>query len=392
VFGASFYQNPYPAWDKLRAINPVLHVPGVFGPLPAWLITGYSAARETLAHPGISKDVRRFQHIFDDAGMPDTLSAAVTGTMVATDPPDHTRLRRLAAKAFTQNAIEQLRPRAEQITSDLLDTMAPLGATDLIAAFASPLPVTIIGEPLGVPEADRTQLRTWSAASFNEEDPDSRRKATYDLAAYMTGLIITKQARPGDDLITRLIAARDSGDQLTDTELLSLVILLLIAGHETTTTLIGNAVHALLTNPAQLDFLREHPDQVPGAINELIRYDGPVAIATIRFTAEPITINGVDIPANEIILVSPAGANHDSAKYSDPDRLDLRRDASGHIGFGHGIHYCLGSQLAYMETEIALCQLLQRLPDLRLATEETELRWRHTRLIRGLETLPIRWD
>jgi hypothetical protein len=265
----------------------------VLGPLPAWLITGYSAARETLAHPGISKDVRRFQHMFDDAGMPDTLNSAVTGTMVATDPPDHTRLRRLAAKAFTQTSVEQLRPRAEQITSDLLDAMTPQGPADLIAAFSAQLPVTIVGELLGVPEPDRAQLRGWSAASFNEEDPSGRGKATHDLAAYMAGLIAAKRAQPADDLISRLIAARDSGDQLTDTELLSLVILLLIAGHETTTTLIGNAVHALLTNPAQLDTLHAHPDRIPASISELIRYDGPVAIATIRFTAEPITITGL---------------------------------------------------------------------------------------------------
>jgi cytochrome P450 len=202
MFDASFYADPYPMYDKLRSLSPVLRAGNVMGPLPAWLVTGHAEARQVLTHPGISKDVRRFQHIFDAAGMPDTRNAAVTGTMVATDPPGHTRLRKLAAKAFPPNTSERLRPRIEQITVSLIDQMQPHGRADLIEAFAAPLPVTVISELLGVPEPDRDNLRTWSAASFNEEDPATRQTATHNLAGYMATLIAAKRADPGDDLLT----------------------------------------------------------------------------------------------------------------------------------------------------------------------------------------------
>jgi cytochrome P450 len=391
LFDADFYSNPYPVYDKLRATAPVLRVDNALGPLPAWLITGHAEARAAFAHPAILKDTRRFQHIFDNAGIPSNINAAVNTTMIATDPPDHTRLRKLAAKAFTPATTEQLRPRIEQITSDLLDEMAPRGSADLIASFAAPLPVTVISELLGVAEPDRDNLRQWSNTSFAEDDTTTRDQATHNLARYMTSLIAAKRAEPADDLLSRLIAVRDTTDKLSDPELLSLAILLLIAGHETTTTLIANATCALLLNPAQHQALRDDPSLIPAAIDEFLRYDSPAAIATIRFTAEPVTIADVTIPADQIILISPAAANRDPARYPHPAELDISRDTTGHLGLGHGIHYCLGAQLARTETEIALRALLDRFPALRLDTDPASLQWRHTRLIRGLQTLPVRW-
>jgi cytochrome P450 len=391
LFDASFYRNPYPVYDKLRSSGPVQQIPDVLGPLPAWLVTGHDEARQIFAEPSISKNTRKFQYLFDNAGVPDNVDDAVANTIIATDPPDHTRLRKLAAKAFTPASIEQLRPRIAQITATLLDAMESHGRADLVTAFAAPLPVTVISELLGVPEPDRENLRQWSNASFAEHDGTARRHATGNLARYIAGLIAARRDRPGDDLTSRLIGARDTTGTLSDSELLSMIIILLIAGHETSTTLITNAVYAMLQHPAQFAALRGNPSLIPGAIDEFLRYESPVAIATIRYTTEPITVGGVTIPAEQIIMISPAAANRDPARYNNPDELDISRDASGHLGFGHGIHYCLGAQLARTEAETAIPALLAHFPDLSLDTSHENLRWRHTRLIRGLESLPVRW-
>ena len=258
-------------------------------------------ARAAFAHPGISKDIRRFQFIFHEANVPYTVDEVVANSMVGTDPPDHTRLRKLAAKAFTSGAIEHLHPRVEQIISDLLDAMEPLGGADLIKAFAAPLPVTVICDLLGIPESGRHHLRHWSDVRFNEGGPDEREEAANGLTSYIADLITARRAEPADDLISRLIAARDATDMLNDTELVSLAFGLLLTGHETTTTLIGNAVCALLLHPDQLAALRQDPSLLPSAIDEFLRYESPAAIATIRFTSEPVTINGTTIPANQIV-------------------------------------------------------------------------------------------
>lgn len=386
-----FSRDPYKAYDKLRARSPVQRVENALGEMPAWLITGHAEARAAFAHPGISKDIRRFQFIFHEANVPYTVDEVVANSMVGTDPPDHTRLRKLAAKAFTSGAIEHLHPRVEQIISDLLDAMEPLGGADLIKAFAAPLPVTVICDLLGIPESGRHHLRHWSDVSFNEGGPDEREEAANGLTSYIADLITARRAEPADDLISRLIAARDATDMLNDTELVSLAFGLLLTGHETTTTLIGNAVCALLLHPDQLAALRQDPSLLPSAIDEFLRYESPAAIATIRFTSEPVTINGTTIPANQIVLISPGAANHDPARFADPSSLDIRRDTSGHLAFGHGIHYCLGAQLARMQTEIALTALLKRFPRLRLDTRRRKLQWRRSRAIRGLQSLPVRW-
>jgi cytochrome P450 len=391
VFDAAFYADPYPVYDKLRSASPVLKVDGAMGPLPVWLVTGYAEARQAFTHPGISKDTRRFQHLLSQGGKPRAINPAVAATMVATDPPDHTRLRRLAARAFTAATADNLRPRIQQLTDDLLDAVAAAGGAELMESLAVPLPVAVISELLGVPEPDRDQLRQWSNDNFAAGDHRVRDQASHQIAAYMTALIAAKRTSPDDGMLSQLIAARDDNDRLSEDELTSLAVLLLIAGHETTTSLIGNAALALLQHPDQLAMLRQDPSRIPTAIDELARYESPAAIATIRFTAEPVTIGGVTIPAGQVVLISPAAANRDPARFADPEVLDTRRDAGPHLAFGHGIHYCTGARLARTETEIALTSLLARFPDLRLAANPDGPRWRHTRLLRSLQELHVRW-
>lgn len=390
MFDAAFYRDPYPAYDKLRAARPVLKVEGAMGPLPTWLVTGYGAAIEAFAHPGISKDTRRFQHVLGQGNKPRNVNAAVAESMVATDPPGHTRLRRLVSKSFTASTVDTLRPRIQQISDALLDTIPPAEPVDLMEAFAIPLPVTVIGELLGVAEADRDGLRRWSSDNITAGDHRVRDKASHEIAAYMTGLVAAKRANPDGGLLSALITARDSDDSLSEAELVSLAVLLLIAGHETTTSLIGNAVLALLRHPDQLSCLRNDPARIPGAIDELLRYDSPTSVATIRFTSEPVTIAGVPIPADQVVLISPAAANRDPGRFAKPGTFDLdRANAASHLAFGYGIHYCLGARLARTEAEIALTTLLSRFPDIRLAVAPADLEWRRSRLVHALRYLPV---
>jgi cytochrome P450 len=249
----------------------------------------------------------------------------------------------------------------------------------------------VISELLGVPEPDRDRLRRWSNDNFAAGDHRVRDEASHQIAAYMTTLIADKRSHPDDGLLSQLIAARDDNDRLSEDELTSLAVLLLIAGHETTTSLIGNATLALLQHPGPLAMLQQDPSRIATAIDELARYESPAAIATIRFTAEPVTIGGVTIPAGQVVLISPAAANRDPARFADPEVLDIRRDAGPHLAFGHGIHYCIGARLARTETEIALTSLLTRFPDLRLAANPDGPHWRHTRLLRSLQELHVRW-
>jgi cytochrome P450 len=390
LFDASFFADPYPVYDRLRSASPVLKVDGAMGPLPVWLITGYAEAREAFTHPGISKDTRRFQPLLSQGPNPRNVNPAVAATMLATDPPDHTRLRRLVTGAFTAATVDGLRPRIQQLTDELLDKITPAGEADLIESLAVPLPVTVISELLGVPEPDRDMLRRLSDDNYAAGDHRVRDQASHEIAGYMAGLVAAKRASPDDGLISRLITARDGTDELSEDELVSLAVLLVAVGHETTTSLIGNAVLALLQHPGQLAVLRQDPSLIPAAIDELLRYESPAAIATIRFTTEPVTIGGVTIPANQVVLISPAGANRDPARYEDPATLDLSREAGTHVAFGYGIHRCIGTRLARAETEIALTSLLRRFPGLHLATDS--LSWRHTRLLRSLSALHVRWQ
>ncbi|MFD9052580.1 cytochrome P450 family protein [Streptomyces zaomyceticus] len=380
-----FLQNPYPAYAATRSISPVRPVHGSGG-RPSYLVTGHAEAREALGDARLSKDTAAF---FAGAGSRRRLHPAVAHTMLACDPPRHTRLRRLVTKAFTTGAVAQLRPFIARVTDELLDQWSAYGTFDFVAGLAVPLPVVVICELLGVPNADRRDVQHWSAQLFAAGEPDVIDAASHAMADYMTGLVATKRRDPGSSLLDRLIAARDGDDHLSEAELVSLAVLLLVAGHETTTNALGNALLALLQHPDALDRLRGKPDDVSAALDELLRYDSAVSTATFRFTTEAVALGGTEIPAGVPVLVALGAANRDPARFPEPDRLDLDRNATAHLAFGHGVHRCVGAPLAKAEVEIALRVLLTRFPGIRLGVPVDRLEWRHTRLVRGLVSLPV---
>ena len=382
--GAEYFQDPYSVHARLRAERPVSPVV-MPGGTPAWLVTGYAEARAALADPRLGKNMPGWHP------EPDSIFAALDVHMLNSDPPDHERLRRLVNKAFTARRVDRLRPRITEITAGLLDDMSTRSEVDLLASFAFPLPITVICELLGVPVTDRDDFRTWSATIVsNTATPEVFQAHATAMIRYFIALLAVKRHEPADDLLSALISARDEGDRLSENELLSMAFLLLVAGQETTVNLIGNGMLALLLNPAELARLDADPSLIGGAVEELLRYVNPVNNATFRFAAEPVEIGGVRISRGDPVLVALSSANRDPSRFGDPDRLDLGRDSSGHLAFGHGIHYCLGAPLARLEAEIAFSHLLARFGSMRLAVPADSLRWRPSTLIHGLEALPVR--
>ncbi|MEU4028450.1 cytochrome P450 family protein [Streptomyces anulatus] len=379
-------RDPYPAYAAMRSECPVQAVASGASGRVSYLVTGYAEARQALGDERLSKDTAAF---FAGRDTERRLHPAVAHTMLASDPPRHTRLRKLVTGAFTSGAVAGIRPFITRLTDELLDRWPVGGTVDLVAGLAVPLPVMVICELLGVPEADRPKVRHWSAELFAAGRPDRGDAASHAVAAYMTGLIASKRLRPGDSLLDRLIAARDGEDRLDEEELVSLAVLLLVAGHETTTHFLGNAALALLRHPAAAERLRADPDALPHALDELLRFDAPVSTSTFRFTTETLTLGETEIPAGVPVLVALGAANRDPERFPAPDRLDLDREATGHLSFGHGIHRCVGAPLAKAEAEIALRAVLVRFPDIRLAVSADRLAWRQTRLVRGLDALPV---
>jgi cytochrome P450 len=390
----TFAQDPHRLYELLRAQEPVRKVTMMRG-LEVWLVTSYEDVRGALADPRLGKDAERVRELAQlqlaQRGIVrDGFDASLSAHMLNADPPDHTRMRRLVNKAFTSRTVARLKPRIEQITDELLDGMAGKDSVDLLDALAFPLPITVICELLGVPSDDRDDFRVWSNILLSSDTGDQVPEAAAKMAEYLTKLVASKRATPTEDLLTELVEATEDGDRLSEEELVGMAFLLMVAGHETTVNLIGNGVLHLLRSPDQLAALRADPDLLPAAVEEILRLDGPVNIATIRFATEPITLGGQDIPAGDFVLVALSSANRDPDKFTNPDALDLTRPAGGHMAFGHGIHYCVGAPLARLEGQIALGKLIARFPDLTLAAEPDELVWRNSTLMRGLRKLPVR--
>ncbi|MCK1823464.1 cytochrome P450 [Streptomyces sp. XM83C] len=384
-YGDAFRTDPHPFYAELRARGPVHRVrpPGADPDHETWLVVGYEEARAALADPRLAKDPSKLDMTFLD-------EEQIGKYLLSVDPPDHTRLRSLVSRAFTMRRVELLRPRIQEITDDLLDAMLPRGRADLLESFAFPLPITVICELLGVPEMDRAEFRKISTEVVAPAGPDSEYDAVVALAAYLTELIEDKRCAPGDDLLSDLIrTTAEDGDRLSPGELRGMAYLLLIAGHETTVNLIANGVHALLTHPDQLAALRADMSLIDGAVEEMLRWEGPVEAATFRFAAEPLEIGGVRIEQGQTVLVGLTAADRDPARYPEPDRFDIRRDPRGHVAFGHGIHYCLGAPLARLEGRTAIRTLLERAPG--LALDGPPGPWLPGMLIRGMRSLPVRW-
>ena len=385
--GEAYYQDPWGFFARLRESRPVAEV-RMRGYGRAWVVTRYADARAALADPRLSRDMSRWP---GGARSRPSETRGVATHMLHADPPDHTRLRRPVQKAFTPRRVGQLRARTAQIAVGLADGLAAAdGVIDLLTAYARPLPVTVLCELLGVPEADRA----WIAATVLRYDAGGEMpRVEDDLAAYFAGLIAARRAEPGDDLLSALITVSDqaggAADRLTATELVSTAFLLVMAGFDTTVNLIASGVLALLTHPGEMARLRSDRSLLPAAVEELLRFTSPVNHANDRFTTEEVSIGGVAVPAGEWVIIALPSANRDPARFPGPERLDLDRDTSGHIAFGHGIHYCLGAPLARMEAEIALGTLLDRFPGMSLAARPEELRWRSVSLINGLESLPV---
>ena len=381
-----FFADPYPTYARLRNSAPVQKVLTGSAGRFSYLVTGYAEAREAFADPRLSKNTARF---FAGRLSDRDLHPAVAQNMLATDPPEHARLRALVTKAFSTGAVARLRPYIAGLVDELLGAWPEHGPVDLVAGLAVPLPVTVICEMLAVPEADRKLVHTWSGELFAAGDPRRIDTASQAVGSYMTDLVAARRATPGESLLDDLIAVRDGQDRLTEDELVSLAVLLLVAGHETTTNFIGNAALALLQHPESLARLKAEPELFGTALDELLRFDSPVGIATFRYSTEALTLGGTDIPAGVPVLIAPGAANRDPARFPGPDRVDLDRGATGHLAFGHGIHRCLGAPLARAEGELALRAVFARFPDVRLARPVEQLEWRHTRLTRGLTSLPV---
>ncbi|MFD7716420.1 cytochrome P450 [Streptomyces sp. NPDC059814] len=388
ALGERYVRDPYPVYAELRARGPVHRIRIPEG-TPGWLVVGYEEGRAALADQRLSKQ-------WSSASPALGVSQVAAGTsMLSTDAPVHTRLRKLVAREFTQRRMQQLVPRVKRMTDELLDTMlaGPGRATDLVESLAFPLPMSVICELLGVPFLDRRAFRAWSNIAVSSIDAAERRTATAEMSGFLAGLLDAKRERPGDDLMSALIhTADEEGDRLSAEELMGMAWLLLVAGHETTVNLISNGVLALLTHPEQLTALRADPALIDNAVEETLRYAGPIETPTYRFTTCPLDIGGTVIPGGgELVLIAVADANRDPDRYPDADRFDITRDARGHVAFGHGIHYCLGAPLARIEAAVAIGSLVERCPGLALDADPDTLTWRTGMLIRGPEGLPVRW-
>ncbi|KJY20528.1 MULTISPECIES: cytochrome P450 family protein [Streptomyces] len=386
-----FLADPFPLYGKLREDGPVRRVV-VAGGLDAWLVTRYEEGLAALSDPRLSSDVRDASDPRLLAQLPETERESMLSNMLRSDPPDHTRLRRLVSKAFTARRVAQMRPRIQAITDGLLDGIVPAGRADLVADFALPLPVAVIGELLGVPVDDQHDFQRWTDRMImrgaEPPDPAVVNEAWQHMRAYVTDLIRAKRAHPGDDLLSGLIAARDEEARLSEDELIAMVFLLLAAGYITTVNLISGGIAMLLAHPGQLDLLRSDPELLGSAVEEFLRYDGPVSPGIARFAREDVEIAGVTVPRGATVLIASAIADRDPARFPDPDRLDITRPDNAHLAFGHGVHYCLGAPLARLEGHIAIGTALRRLPGLALAVPPDEIRWRPGGL-RGPLGLPV---
>jgi len=410
-----YFQDPQRYFTRLREKRPVAPV-DLPGGSRAWLVTRYEDVRAALADPRLAKDPRKLYPGWE----PGRVESMFNLHMLNLDPPDHTRLRRLVQKAFTPGRVSALRPRVEEITTALLDATEAIaaksgdGIVDLLDQFAFRLPITVICELLGVPARDQDDFREWTSALLSpvgeppadaDQEREMPRDAAHAMFDYFTRLIEAKRESPADDLLSALISVRDGagqengagsgkaagpGDALTEGELYAMVFLLLVAGFETTVNLIASGTLALLTFPDEMARLRADPSLLPAAVEELLRYTNPLNHATERFTVADLPIGDVVIPAGEPVTLVTSSANRDPGRFGNPDQLDLTRDTSGHVAFGHGIHYCLGAPLARLEGEVAFGALLTQFPALSLAVPPAQLRWRPSSLFHGLESLPVR--
>ncbi|MER8103416.1 cytochrome P450 [Kitasatospora sp. NPDC094016] len=396
-----FYADPHAAYRRWRTEGGARKVRfGGAAGLEGWVVTGHAECRAALADPRLSKKAvtEAFaRHVGNSEGGP---GRDLMSHMLNSDPPEHTRLRKLVQQAYTARQVAALRPMVERHVGALLDQLDGPDPVELISEFALPLPLAVVFELFGAPQAERENLQVRGNAVDADPEDDGETDGGADgevsvetaegMADYLRALVDHKRTHPGDDLISELLAAQADGDRLTEAEITSMAFLLAIAGHQTTVNLIANGIHTLLGHPEQLAALRANPALLPGAIEEVLRYESPFSIASLRRTTEPVTIAGTTIPAGEFVQIALLAANRDPAVFTDPDRFDITRpDATRHLAFGHGIHHCLGAQLGRLQAEVAFTELLRRYPALRLADPAEAAQWQDNPRHRGLLSLRL---
>ncbi len=398
LFSPGVRACPHPTYTAMRRDAPLYRLTTPTGQ-PLWYVTRYEDVAALLRDKRLVNDMRSALTAEELARLPVPAPSHrfLTNHMLHADPPRHTRLRSLVGKAFSPQRIHKLAPRISELAEALLDEVAPRGEMDLIADFAFPLPITVICELLAVPAADRFRFRDWStlivSASQMTRDADVQRVAPElaSFAAYLREIIAARRAAPGDDLLSALIGMQEAGDVLSEEELCSMVVLLLVAGHETTVHLIGNSLLTLWQHPQQLARLRQDPALIETAVEELLRYESPVETANRRWAREEIQLHGQTIGRGDLVILVLTSANRDEARFAGAETLDLSRAPNEHLAFGLGIHHCLGAPLARLEGKIALGALLRRFPQLQPAVSLAELQWIRSYFLRGVTRLPVRF-
>lgn len=395
IVSSEFKADPFPFLKRLRASEPVFRT-ALPDRTSVWLVTGYEDVLALLRDDRFTKNRRRALTPQQARKLPwiPPMFRPLERNMLDLDPPDHTRLRSLVHKAFTPHLVEKMRTRVQTLADELLDVVGPCGEMDLIKDYALPLPMTIITEILGVPTKDRDAFHKWSNAVVSLTSPKPTLRiipGVWRFIRYLRQFFKMRRRDPQDDLTSALIKAEEAGEKLSEDELLAMVFLLLIAGHETTVNLIGNGTLALLQDPDQMERLRCEPSLIKSAVEELLRFTSPVLMTTERYALDNAIMHDVTIPRGEMILGVIGSANRDETVFDKPDELNLAREPNKHISFGQGIHFCLGAPLARMESQIAINTLLERKPNLQLKVDPQSLRWRPSMMLRGLQALPVKF-
>ena len=402
LFGPEFKADPYPTYKALRSEQPLCRRVNADGKA-IWFVTRYADVAAILRdHTRFVKNVQQTMTPAERAALPPTpeLIHLLSNHMLNLDPPDHTRLRSLVSKAFTATVVNRMAERIQRMADALVDKVQARSAMDLIDDFAYPLPINVIADLLGIPLRDQGRFRQWSQAFVtpsvnvlrNTKKAQKAKRLMEDFTGYMGALFAQRRAQPQADLISALLQTEEAGDKLREEELFSMLILLIVAGHETVVDLISNGVLALLQHPDQLQLLQQQPARLDAAIEEIVRYDGPVERATVRFAAQDVAMDGHLIQRGDAVNLILAAADRDPAQFANPDQFEIDRANNRHLGFGLGVHYCLGAPLGRLEGKIAISTLFRRLPNLRLAVPLDTLRWRKVPILRGLQHMPVVWE
>ncbi len=400
LYSKEFQKHSHAIFAEMRAEAPIVKQPGIDGETPIWYVTRYADVQQILLDdkhfvrdPRLAfppEDIERMDGRFNRQ-----IDEMLNNHMLNRDGEAHRRLRSIVSKAFTPKVIQSMRPRIEKIANDLLDKVVSNGRMELVSDYAFPLPITVIAEMLGIPLENQNQFRKWSNAfvspAITAEQQQESIPLLLEFAAYMQQLVAERRRQPENDLLSGLIHAEENGDRLSEGELFSMLSLLIVAGHETTVSLLGNAVLALLQHPDTLQQIKNDPTVIPSAVEEILRYDAPVERAITRFVTKDLEFGGQQFKRGDLVIVVLGSANRDEAQFKSPDTLDIHRQQNPHIAFGKGVHYCLGAPLARLEGEIALRVLFDRIPDLTLDIDPDDLEWRDVPIFHSLVRLPVKW-